>query len=206
VSTRWSQVAGADSGDAYARRFAALAATGQDVHGEATFCASLVEPGARVLDAGCGHGRVTIELARRGYDVVGLDIDDSMLDLAKRTAPDVRWVRADLAQLDPRALGLEGGFDLVVAAGNVIPLLAPGTEPMVLANLTACLRARGQLVAGFGLDPSHLPLDDAPVTLADYDAWCTAAGTTFERRYATWQGAPYAHGAYAVSVHVLRDK
>jgi len=206
VSTRWSQVAGVDSGDAYARRFAALAATGHDVHGEATFCASLIEPGARVLDAGCGHGRVTIELARRGYDVVGLDIDDSMLDVARRTAPDLRWVRADLAQLDTRALGLGGGFDLVVAAGNVIPLLAPGTEPVVLANLASCLRARGLLVAGFGLDPSHLPLAEAPVTLADYDAWCSAAGTALERRYATWQGAPYAHGVYAVSVHVLGKK
>ncbi|MBA2530552.1 MAG: class I SAM-dependent methyltransferase [Nocardioidaceae bacterium] len=206
MSTRWSQVAGADSGDAYARRFTALAAAGQDIHGEATFCASLIEPGARVLDAGCGHGRVTIELARRGYDVVGMDIDDSMLEVARSTAPDVSWVRIDLAQLEPTALGLQGGFDLVVAAGNVIPLLAAGTEPMVVSNLTGCLRPCGLLVAGFGLVPSHLPIDEAPVTLADYDAWCTSAGLTLERRYATWQGAPYANEGYAVSVHVLEKK
>lgn len=203
MSTRWSEVAGEGSGDAYAERFAVLGATGRDVHGEARFCASLVAPGARVLDAGCGHGRVAAELARQGYDVVGVDLDASMLAVARRSAPGSTWVLADLARLKPRPPGLDGTFNLVVAAGNVIPLLEPGTEPSVIAQLAQCLGPAGLLVVGFGLHPSCLPLDEAPVTLADYDAWCAAAGLSLVRRCATWEGAPFEGGGYAVSVHAL---
>ena len=73
-------------GDDYQARFDRLAATGADVHGEATFVRAY-EP-ARVLDAGCGTGRVAIELARHGIEVVGVDVDASMLATARRLAPD----------------------------------------------------------------------------------------------------------------------
>ena len=73
-------------GDAYQARFDALAASGVDVHGEAAFACSLEPAPASVLDAGCGTGRVAIELARRGIDVVGVDVDASMLAAARRAA------------------------------------------------------------------------------------------------------------------------
>ena len=60
---KWAETAGADRGSRYAARFERLAAQGHDVHGEADFCAALITPGARVLDAGCGTGRVAIRLA-----------------------------------------------------------------------------------------------------------------------------------------------
>lgn len=201
MSTRWSQAAGEGGAEAYAERFTALAASGHDVHGEANFCATLLPPGARVLDAGCGTGRVAIELDRRGYDVVGVDVDRSMLEVARREAPQLTWLEADLAELDTSAPELAGGFDLVAAAGNVIPLLAGGTEADVVRRLAACLRPTGLLVAGFGLDPGHLPLAEAPVTLADYDRWCAASGLRLLRRFATWEGESYDGGGYAVSVH-----
>jgi hypothetical protein len=56
-------------------------------------------------------------------------------------------------------------------------------------------------VSGFGLDTAHLPLASATVALADYDAWCEASGLVLERRLATWEGAAYDGGGYAVSVH-----
>ena len=69
--TRWQQIArdsvGADYAEQYAARFRAMAARGEDVHGEATFVAELVDKPARVLDAGCGTGRVAIRLAELGY-------------------------------------------------------------------------------------------------------------------------------------------
>ena len=74
-------------GDAYHRRFADLAATGVDVHGEAD-CVTRLGP-ASVLDAGCGTGRVAAELARRGIDVVGIDRDASMIATARTLAPTV---------------------------------------------------------------------------------------------------------------------
>ncbi|MGZ4633111.1 MAG: class I SAM-dependent DNA methyltransferase [Actinomycetes bacterium] len=200
--SRWDEATGGADGDRYAARFDQLAAAGVDVHGEADLCASLVGSGAHVLDAGCGTGRVAIRLAELGYDCVGVDLDESMLAVARARAPDLTWVSSDLASLDLIADG-QRRFDLVVAAGNVVPLVAEGTEPRVVARLAAHLAPGGLLVAGFGLDRAHLPPAAVVLTLADYDAWCAAAGLTLERRLATWEGAPYAGGGYAVSLHRL---
>jgi SAM-dependent methyltransferase len=196
--TRWDDVGGEVSGTPYAARFAALERKGVDVHGEAGFCATLLESGARVLDAGCGTGRVAIELERRGYRCVGVDVSEPMLEVARSTAPDQSWILSDLAALD---LGQE--FDLVVAAGNVIPLLAPGTEAEVIRRLSSHLKRGGVLVSGFGLDAAHLPLDDVPFGLSEYDEWCARSGLTLIARYATWDGDPFdaGHPAYAISVH-----
>lgn len=195
--TRWSSGQGGETaGEAYAARFERLAADGADVHGEATLCESLLAPGAAVLDAGCGTGRVAMRLAERGFDCVGVDVDPSMLDAARRRAPDLAWVHADLAGLD-----LGRAFDLVVAAGNVVPLVAEGTEGAVVARMAAHVAPGGALVAGFGLDRGHLPTMAGEVRLDDYDAWCAAAGLVRELRFATWEGEPYGGGGYAVSVH-----
>ncbi|MGW1910225.1 class I SAM-dependent methyltransferase [Streptomyces sp. NPDC002076] len=140
---------GGTSGQDYAARFAALARSGKDMHGEARFCASLVPAGARVLDAGCGTGRVMIRLARLGYECVGVDLDASMLAVARKQAPELPWFQADLAEFAPAALGVAADFDLVVAAGNIFPLLAAGTETTVVERLAAALRPGGLLVAGF---------------------------------------------------------
>ncbi|MFH8796077.1 class I SAM-dependent methyltransferase [Streptomyces sp. NPDC017941] len=197
---RWKELTGGTSGEDYAARFAALAGNGRDMHGEARFCAALVSPGARVLDAGCGTGRVMIRLAELGYDCVGVDLDASMLAVARKQEPELPWIQADLAEFDPAAHGVAADFDLVVAAGNIFPLLAPGTEATVVDRLAATLRPGGVLVAGFGLDAAHLPVPPG-ITLPEYDACCTAAGLTFVDRFATWDAHPYEGGGYAVSVH-----
>jgi SAM-dependent methyltransferase len=204
--SRWAQLSGSGGDDrsaaaGYDARFAALAASGVAVHGEAELCAALLPPGARVLDAGCGTGRVAIELARRGYQLVGIDLDAAMLARARAAAPELTWIEADLASLDLAAHAVAGGFDLVVAAGNVVPLAAAGTEAEVIARLAAALRPEGLLVAGFGLDADHLPLPQAPFGLDEYDAWCAEAGLALLDRRATWDGEPYLGGGYAVSVH-----
>ncbi|MYV70925.1 methyltransferase domain-containing protein [Streptomyces sp. SID2131] len=197
---RWAELTGGQAGEEYARRFARLAAAGQDVHGEAAFCDALLRPAARVLDAGCGTGRIAIRLAELGHDCTGVDIDASMLAVARRDAPAQDWLLGDLARLD--ALGLQPDFDLVLAAGNVIPLLAPGTEPTVLRHLAAALRPGGLLVTGMGLDAAHLPLPEPPFEMEKFDHWCALADLTLLHRYATWDGEPYAPGCgYAVSVH-----
>jgi SAM-dependent methyltransferase len=193
--SRWATASGVARGARYAARFADLAASGADVHGEARLCASLVPPGARILDAGCGTGRVAIRLAELGYDCVGVDLDPAMLAEARRAAPDLPWVPADLASFD-----LDRRFDLVVAAGNVIPFVAPGTEPAVVARLAAHLRPGGLLVCGFGLDARRLPPAAAPVDLAAFDRWCADADLAVEHRFSTWDAEPYDGGGYAVTV------
>ncbi len=171
--TRWLAETGGERGTSYDEAFRELAAQGIDVHGEAAYVAALLPPGARVLDAGCGTGRVAVELAHRGYQVTGVDNDTSMLAVA-RSHDEIRWFDADLATLE-----LGKRFDLVVAAGNVVVFLAPGSEPGVLARLAAHLEPGGLLVSGWRTDR---------LAVATYDAWARAAGLEEVARHATWQG------------------
>ncbi len=174
-------------GDEYQERFDALAGEGHDVHGEADFVMSLAP--RTVLDAGCGTGRVAIELARRGVDVVGVDADPSMVATARRRAPALDWLESDLSTLHLGRL-----FEVVVMAGNVPLFTPPGTETALVAGCARHVEEGGVLVAGFqhGLRYS----------LADYDAAVAAAGLTLAERYATWDRQPFARGSdYAVSVH-----
>ena len=191
AETSWRPVSNDGTrGDDYDRKFAQMAASGDDVHGEASFVEALDI--RRVLDAGCGTGRVAIELDRRGLHVVGVDVDPEMLATARRKAPHLEWRRADLASLD-----LAQRFDVAVMAGNVMIFVAPGTEGAVLQRLASHLRPGGRLVAGFQLLPGRLDL-------ATYDDLAAIAGLVLEDRFATWERQPFAaRGDYAVSVHRL---
>lgn len=186
MTNPWLTGSGA-RGEDYDRRFAELDASGVDVHGEAGLLERLGV--GSVLDAGCGTGRVAIELARRGHDVVGVDLDPEMLAAARRKAPGLTWIEADLAGVD-----LGRSFDAVVAAGNVMIFVTPGQEGAVVANLARHLAPGGLLVAGFSLRPGGLDL-------VTYDRIALGAGLGLRDRYATWDGEAFAGGAYAVSVH-----
>ena len=134
----------------YDAQWEALAASGQEVHGEAALVDALLGgPPARVLDAGCGTGRVAIELDRRGYDTVGLDVDPALLERARAKAPTLTWQEADLASLPADVA--PGPFAAAVLAGNVMIFVARGTEHAVLANLAPRLAPGGLVVAGFQL-------------------------------------------------------
>jgi SAM-dependent methyltransferase len=164
-----------------------MAARGESIHGEADFVCRF-RP-VSVLDAGCGTGRVAIELARRGIDIVGVDVDDSMLASARAKAPDLEWITADLVDVD-----LARTFDVVVMPGNVMIFLAPGTEPEVVANMARHVARDGRLIAGFQLGRGY--------ELSQYDADCDAVDLELEARYATWEGGAWRSGGdYAVSVH-----
>ena len=190
--TRW-QRSEAPRGDDYDARWRRLAASGQNVHGEADLVESLLREsgGTSVLDAGCGTGRVAIELAGRGFSVMGVDADAPMLATAKSKAPELSWVEADLADLGST---VPGPFDLVLLAGNVMIFLEPGTEARTLAALADRLASGGLLVAGFSVRADRL-------TLERYDRFAGDAGLEPVSRWATWGGEPFDGGDYAVSVH-----
>ncbi|MCX2929534.1 class I SAM-dependent methyltransferase [Mycobacterium sp. CVI_P3] len=194
MSTRW-QKSTAPRGDDYDARWTSLAAAGQNIHGEADLVEALLhESGGRsVLDAGCGTGRVAIELANRGVSVVGIDADAGMLAAARAKAPQLLWIEADLAALESADVDR---VDLVVLAGNVMIFLEPGSEARVLAELAARLNPGGLLVAGFSVRPDRL-------SLQQYDQAAQSAGLLPEARWATWDRAPFDGGDYAVSVHRL---
>jgi ubiquinone/menaquinone biosynthesis C-methylase UbiE len=139
-----------------------------------------------VLDAGCGTGRVAIELARHGIEVVGADLDESMLAYAQQQAPEITWVRSDLAELD-----LHRTFDVVVMAGNVPLFTAPGTQDRLVAGVAR--HVGGLLIAGFSLNRGY--------TIEVYDEHCARAGLRLAERFATWDREEFRGGGYAVSVH-----
>ncbi|MCB1040424.1 MAG: class I SAM-dependent methyltransferase [Acidimicrobiales bacterium] len=191
--SRWGDDPSVPRGASYDQHFDRLAAGGHDVHGEAALVASLA-PGPRVLDAGCGTGRVAIELDRRGFDVVGTDLDPHMLGAARAKAPNLTWVEADLTGLDLDV----GAFDAVVLAGNVLIFVAPGTEAAAVERCAAHLRPGGVLVAGFQIHSQRY----GP---ADLDRDALAAGLELVDRWSTWDRAPFAAGGgYQVSVHRKR--
>lgn len=195
--SRWLRSERPDAGT-YDRRFQEAERAGQDMHGEASFVASLMPAGGSVLDAGCGTGRVAIELARRGYDTVGCDLDPGMLEAARSKAPQLEWFLADLADPDlASVLGADGPsarFDTVVAAGNVLIFLEPGSEGAVVRNLSRLLKPGGVLVAGFQLDKV--------LSLETYEEYCQAAGLKPDEQWATWDRARWKPGGgYVVVVH-----
>lgn len=187
-SGSWDQWCWQISPTDYDERWRRMEATGANPHGEADFVFSY---GPRsVLDGGCGTGRVAIELARRGLDVIGVDLDPDMIGLARAKAPELTWVQADLSELD-----LPPRFDAVVLAGNVIPYVASDRRQATVIACARHLAPGGRLIAGF-------QLQNGWPSVADYDKWCESAGFSLEARYATWDRDPFTDtGSYAVSVH-----
>ncbi len=172
-----------------------MAAAGESVHGEADLVeAIMVGPegqagDAAILDAGCGTGRVAIELARRGFSITGIDLDPTMISRARSKAPDLAWIHGDLG-----VVKFDRQFDAVVLAGNVMIFVTPGTEGDVVTNLAAALKPGGAMVSGFSLEAGRL-------SLSTFDRLTAASNLALETRWATWDAQPYEDGPYAVSLH-----
>ena len=108
--------------------------------------ADLVPMGSRVLDLGCGAGLpATRLLARRGFDVTGLDFSDVQIDRARRLVPEARFVRADMATWDAEP----GSFDAVVSFYALIhgPL---EDQRRLLPRISKWLAPNGYLLAIVG--------------------------------------------------------
>ena len=191
--TRWVTEHGAGHAQWYIERFRRMAADGVDLDGEARLLDAMLARGSRVLDAGCGPGRVGAGLAARGHVVVGVDADPELIEAARDDHHGPTWLVADLAELDLAAQGERAPFDAAMIAGNVMPFLAPGTEGLVLARIAAHLRDDGLILVGFGLDRGY--------SLADFDTHSAAAGLLLEHRFATWDLRPWQDDApFAVTV------
>jgi SAM-dependent methyltransferase len=167
----------------YIERFRTMAADGADLVGEARLIDAMVGRGARVLDAGCGPGRLGGHLHDVGHEVVGVDLDPALIAAAEQDHPGPTWLVADLAELDLPARGITEGFDAIVCAGNVMTFLDPATRRAVLDRFRAHLREGGRAVVGFGAGRDY-PFEEF---FADVDA----AGLAVELRLSTWDLRPF---------------
>jgi SAM-dependent methyltransferase len=168
---------------AYIQRFKDLAAQGMDLVGEARLVDAMLRRGSRVLDAGCGPGRIGGFLAEAGHQVVGVDVDPELIAAAEEDHPGPRWLVGDLAELDLPARGIPEPFDVIVCAGNVMTFLAPSTRTTVLRRMRAHVAPDGRAAIGFGAGRGY-PFDEF---LAD----AAAAGWTPDLMLSTWDLRPF---------------
>lgn len=190
--TRWETDTSEGHSEWYIERFRGMAADGADLVGEARLIDAMVGRGSRILDAGCGPGRLSSWLHGQGHEVVGVDVDPKLIAAAELDHAGPRYHVADLAHLDLAALGEPEPFDAVVMAGNVLAFVAPESEVDVLRNLAAHLAPHGFIAVGFHVD--RLPLDD-------FDQHVAEAGLAIDHRFATWDLKQWHDGAdFAVTI------
>jgi SAM-dependent methyltransferase len=139
-------------------------------------------PLGRALDLGCGRGQFTPELARRGWDAVGIDIVPAAIEAAKgKDTPGVAYLVGDVTRLQPADhgrfdffldIGCFQGFDAGqrLAEGHSVSQLAnPGATLLILAFGPTRLRSliggvsRAEAEAGF---PDWEPLAVEPADTA----------------------------------------
>ena len=181
----WLQLTADDPGHshAYVQRFRRLAEQGQDLVGEARLVDAMLQRQSRVLDAGCGFGRVGGWLAGVGHEVVGVDIDPVLIETARGDHPDAHWIVGDLAALDLPAVGISEPFDAIVCAGNVLTFVEPGSRVEVLRRFRAHLHPDGRAAVGYGAGRGY-PFD---AFLAD----AAAGGLAPDLLLSSWHLHPF---------------
>jgi SAM-dependent methyltransferase len=120
-----------------------------DWPGELAFYYSLADQAASsskpVLEIGCGTGRVTIPMARRGINITGLDSSEEMLEVARQKSvdlPNVEWIQGDM-----RAFDLGKTFGLAIISGHSFQhMLTPGDQINSLNCIRRHLAPDGKLV------------------------------------------------------------
>lgn len=185
VLSQWEEITAADPTHSvrYAERFRNLAAEGQDIFGEARMVDAMLERGSRVLDAGCGAGRLGGYLHRAGHEVVGVDVDPVLIEAAELDFPGPRWLVGDLAQLDLPEQGIATKFDVVLCAGNVMGFVAVSTRRDVLAGFARHTAPDGRVVVGFGSGRGY----DFDEFLADAES----VGLRSDVLLSTWDLRPF---------------
>jgi 2-polyprenyl-3-methyl-5-hydroxy-6-metoxy-1,4-benzoquinol methylase len=171
----------------YIERFRTMAADGADLEGEARFVDAMVGRGARILDAGCGPGRVGGALHQRGHQVVGVDVDPALIEAAEQDHPGPTWLVGDLARMDLAEHGIEEGFDVIVCAGNVITFVPVDDRRPALERMGAHLADDGRIAIGFG--------DHRGYGFDEFRADVDAAGLAVELELSTWDLRPFRDGA-----------
>ncbi len=101
----------------------------------------------KILDIGCGTGRHAIELTKRGYPIIGIDLSESQLAWAREKAK-AEGLEIDFQKQDARNLPFEGEFDLAImlCEGGFSLMETDEMNFEILKNATKALKSRGKLI------------------------------------------------------------
>jgi SAM-dependent methyltransferase len=138
IGSHWFEDVAAHARSAYLR-YSFTKGTSQEID---FLCEALpIESGMRVLDVGCGPGRHSLELARRGITVHGIDISQPFVDLAVAAGAS----GATFERLDARSLPFDGEFDVAISLCQGAFGLLGGTDEDgdVLAGMARAVRPAG---------------------------------------------------------------
>lgn len=105
-----------------------------------------LKKGAKVLDLACGFGRHSIELAKRGYDVTGVDCSKHLIRLAREEAIKQN-VKVTFIQEDIRRIAFKNEFDAVINMFTSFGYFKNEKDhPLVLGKISQALKAKGKFL------------------------------------------------------------
>ncbi|MBN1787896.1 MAG: class I SAM-dependent methyltransferase [Sedimentisphaerales bacterium] len=101
----------------------------------------------RIIDIGCGTGRHSIELAKRGYQITGIDLSESQLNSAKEKAKK-QGLKIDFQAHDARNLPFNSEFDaaIMLCEGGFSLMETDEMNFEILKNATKALKNKGKLI------------------------------------------------------------
>ncbi|MFN8006348.1 MAG: class I SAM-dependent methyltransferase [Terriglobia bacterium] len=105
-----------------------------------------LSPGARVLDVACGHGRHAIELAKRGYTVVGIDLSPRFIEMAKKAASEKGLSNVDFLTCDMRRFHFATPFDAAFLYFTSFGYFSDEENKEVLKQVAQSLVKEGRLL------------------------------------------------------------
>ncbi|PMP84014.1 MAG: hypothetical protein C0175_00790, partial [Caldisericum exile] len=110
------------------------------------FIEKFLEKDSYILDAGCGIGRHSIELAKRGYKVLGIDTSPIYIKVANETKSQLKLENASFDVMDMRELSFENTFDAIINMWSSFGYFDDGTNEHILRLFFQALKKNGFLI------------------------------------------------------------
>ena len=103
----------------------------------------LIPKGSKILDAGCGPGVDSAYMNSQGFEVIGVDLSEKMLELARKKSPNIKFEKADIRELDFN----KSTFDGILASYSLIHI--PKKDiPNLIKNFLKFLKPNGVICVG----------------------------------------------------------